>query len=435
VKIEGSAVDVVLGLDGFVVRAAEQVDGELWLAVETGADFVGCSGCGTRARSKGRSATLVRDMACGGRPVRLVWRKRRWYCPDADCHVKTWTEQSDVVRRRAGLTERARVDICTRVGRDAASVLALAREYGVAWSTAMAAVVAVGTPIVEDPSRIGEVRQLGIDETSFLAANASHPTTFVTGLVDLQRSRLLDVVEGNRGPDVARWLGRRSEEWLDGVKVVATDPHEGYRRGISPALEHATLVADPFHICALANRAVDEVRRRVQQATLSHRGRRDDPLYRIRRVLVTGGERLSERGWERLRAGLVAGDPDDEVLEAWLAKEHVRDIYLTADATEAAALVDKAIAFCADSAVPEVRRLGRTLARWRKEILAHHATGASNGPTEALNLLIKKVKRVGHGHRRFANYRLRLLLHCGVAWPPPAAAVLRPHPRRRRLAA
>lgn len=216
------------------------------------------------------------------------------------------------------------------------------------------------------------------------------------------------------------------------MAVVATDPHEGYRRGISPALDHATLVADPFHIAALANRTVDQVRRRVQQATLAHRGRKHDPLYRIRRVLLTGGERLTERGWERLRAGLVAGDPDDEVLESWLAKEHVRDVYLSADATEAAALVDKAIAFCATSAVEEVRRLGRTLTRWRSEILAHHQTGASNGPTEALNLLIKKVKRVGHGHRRFANYRLRLLLHCGLRWPPAPAAGLRPHPRRHR---
>jgi hypothetical protein len=25
-------------------------------------------------------------------------------------------------------------------------------------------------------------------------------------------------------------------------------------------------------------------------------------------------------------------------------------------------------------------------------------------------------KRVGHGFRNFANYRLRLLLHCGITW-------------------
>ena len=49
------------------------------------------------------------------------------------------------------------------------------------------------------------------------------------------------------------------------------------------------------------------------------------------------------------------------------------------------------------------------------EILAFHATdGFSNGLTEAVNLLIKKVKRVRYGFRNFTNYRLRLVLHCGV---------------------
>ena len=64
------------------------------------------------------------------------------------------------------------------------------------------------------------------------------------------------------------------------------------------------------------------------------------------------------------------------------------------------------------------------LARWRTEILAHHTTGASNKPTEGLNLLIKKVKRAGHGFRSFANYRLRILLHAesmARAAPPRAA--------------
>jgi Transposase len=50
--------------------------------------------------------------------------------------------------------------------------------------------------------------------------------------------------------------------------------------------------------------------------------------------------------------------------------------------------------------VPELSRLARTVRTWEAEILAFHSTnGCSNGPTEALNLLIKKVKRVGHGFR------------------------------------
>jgi hypothetical protein len=83
-----------------------------------------------------------------------------------------------------------------------------------------------------------------------------------------------------------------------------------------------------------------------------------------------------------------------------------------------------------DCPVPEVARLGRTLAVWRKEVLAYFGTyRASNGPTEAVNLLIEKIRRIGHGYRRFDHYRLRLLLHCGIEWP----TLLPPRIRRRRL--
>jgi transposase len=76
--------------------------------------------------------------------------------------------------------------------------------------------------------------------------------------------------------------------------------------------------------------------------------------------------------------------------------------------------------------VAELSLLARTIKAWQAEILAWHATdGCSNGPTDAVNLLIKKVKRVGHGFRNFANYRLRLLLHCGVRWQTHRTARLR----------
>ena len=101
--------------------------------------------------------------------------------------------------------------------------------------------------------------------------------------------------------------------------------------------------------------------------------------------------------------------------------------------TDAATLLDKAIAGCAADEVGEVRSLGKTLASWRSEILAHHDTGASNGPTEGLNLCVKKVKRCGHGFRSFEHYRLRVLLHAGgITWldrpRPPRIRTRPPHP-------
>jgi transposase len=57
--------------------------------------------------------------------------------------------------------------------------------------------------------------------------------------------------------------------------------------------------------------------------------------------------------------------------------------------------------------------MGRTLARWREEILNHHRTGASNGPTEGMNVCAKQVQRAGRGFANFAHYRLRVLLNAG----------------------
>ncbi len=145
----------------------------------------------------------------------------------------------------------------------------------------------------------------------------------------------------------------------------------------------------------------------MQNEQLGHRGRKRDPLYRIRKILLAGSERVIDDGVNRMLFGLRAGDPNDEVLGAWLAKESVRDVYLTDDPSEAAALLDKTIAGCRADQVAEIRSLGDTLARWRTEILAHHHTGASNGPTEGLNLLVKEVKRCGRGFENFEHYRLR----------------------------
>ncbi len=75
---------------------------------------------------------------------------------------------------------------------------------------------------------------------------------------------------------------------------------------------------------------------------------------------------------------------------------------------------------CARADVPALTHLGRTLDAWRDELLAYWTPtgrrGVSNGTTEAVNALIKRVKRVGHGFRKLTNYRLRLLLAVGLDW-------------------
>ena len=104
----------------------------------------------------------------------------------------------------------------------------------------------------------------------------------------------------------------------------------------------------------------------------------------------------------------------------------LRAVYVVVGMAAARTALDRFYRWADGVAVAELSRLARTVRAWEAEILAWHATeGCSNGPTEAVNLLIKKVKRVGHGFCNFANYRLRLLLHCGVTWQTHRTARLR----------
>jgi transposase len=416
----------LLGLDGFEVLAAQVVAGEWQLEVQTRATMVGCQGCGVRAELHGRRRVRVRDLPIGGRPVVLAWRKRLWRCREPACGVRTWTERVAAIRPRAVLTQRARVEACRRVGKDAQAVAAVARDLGVGWATIMRAVADHGTPLVDDPRRLDGVAKLGLDETSFLKATRVAPTRYVTGLVDLEGGRLLDVVADRTRRAVDDWLGARPRDWLAQVGTVALDPWRGYASALVASLGHARVVVDHFHAIRLANTVVDQVRRRIQQATLGHRGRKHDPLYRIRKLLLTAQEQLTRRGQARLRAGLAAGDPTGEVAAAWQGKELLRAVYRAAGMPAARAALDRFYHWCDGVQIPELSRLACTVRAWEAEILAFHTTnGCSNGLTEAINLLIKKVKRVGHGFRNFTNYRLRLLLHCGVTWQTHQAARLR----------
>jgi transposase len=324
------------------------------------------------------------------------------------------------------LTERARAEACRRVGKDAHAVAAVARDLGVGWATVMRAVRDHGSLLVDDAARLEGVVALGLDETTFLKATQVAPTRYVTGLVDLEDGRLLDVVADRTRAAVDDWLGTRPVDWLAQVGTVALDPWRGYANALTARLGHATVVVDHFHAIRLANAVVDQGRRRTQQATLGHRGRKRDPLYRIRKLLLTAAEQLTQRGRVRLRAGLAAGDPTGEVAAAWQGKELLRAVYAAVGPAAARAALDRFYRWCDGVQVPELSRLARTVRAWEVEILAFHATnGCSNGLTEAVNLLIKKVKRVGHGFRNFANYRLRLLLHCGVTWQTHRTARLR----------
>ncbi len=291
----------------------------------------------------------------------------------------------------------------------------MARELGCDWHTINTAVMAYGTPLVEDPERFGSVDALGLDETLFCRRGRWRAQEWCTSIVDVSRpSQLLDVVAGRSAAGPSAWIAARPDEWRQAIRWGVLDLSGPYRKTFDDALPDAAQVADPFHLVKLANQRLDECRRRVQNETLGHRGRKDDPLYRNRRLLTKGHERLDEHGREKLMSLLEAGDPRGEVRMAWHAKEVVRSIYDIDDPAVADEFVVELAGDLQDeSCPPETRQLGRTMRRWSTQITNWHRARVSNGPTEAANNLIKRIKRIGFGFRRFADYRIRVLLYAG----------------------
>jgi transposase len=419
--VDGSSL--WFGEAGFEVLCIADDGVELVIDVESTAGLVGCHGCGTRAVPKDRRWVTLRDVSAGRRFVRVRWRKRIWRCVDPDCEVNTWTEHAELAEPRRVLTTRAAEWATDRVEAIEGTPASIARGFGLSWSTVWSAVERIGGERVQTPAEVGPAEMVGFDETVMSPASRRRRRRFVTAVVDVGSGGLLDVFEGRDAKHLRAWIARMPLAWLSMIRVVSVDPHEGYRGAVlnpdpvsgrpSP-LAGVVIVVDPFHIVRLANDAVTRCRQRVQQETFEHRGWKGDPLYDVRKLLLLGAERVDDRGWERIHAALDAGDPTGAVRDCWVGKEKVRDVYLTDDPQVAALRLAEAASWCAAAeSGPELRRLGKVLRRWREQILAHHSTGASNGPVEAMNLLIKQVKRSGRGFRSFANYRLRILLAGG----------------------
>jgi transposase len=151
------------------------------------------------------------------------------------------------------------------------------------------------------------------------------------------------VVADRTSAAVAGWLGARPRDWLARIGTVALDPWRGYAGALVAPLGQARVVVDHCHALRLANAVVDQVRRRIQQATLGHRGRKPDPLDRIPKLLLTAAEPLTSRRWVRLRAGLAAGDPTGEVTAAWQGKELLRAVSAAVGMTAARAALERLV--------------------------------------------------------------------------------------------
>ena len=418
--------DLLVGLDGLHMIAVER-DGSdrLVVTVESEPQVMGCRSCAVIAGGHGRVDVRLVDAPAFGRPVRIIWRKRRWLCREPVCEVGSFVEQDEAVAApRALLTTRACRWAIEQIRREHASVNGVRRQLGTGWATVWESIKPLLAAADADATRFEGVAILGVDEhvwhhvsTKPIEDGGRGPKE-LTGMVDLTpdshgrtRARLLDLVPGRSGAAYKDWLIERGDAFRAQVEVASLDPFHGYKNAIDDQLQDARSVLDAFHVVKLATAVVDDVRRRVQQEIHGHRGRKDDPLYRIRNILRAGEENLTDRQRSRLAQAWAADERHLEVEVAWSCAQQVRSAYHQVSHAAGRAVAEKILDSLTSCPIPEVARLGKTLRQWRTEFLGYFDTdGASNGGTEAINGLIELHRRIARGFRNRDNYRLRMLL-------------------------
>jgi transposase len=407
-------LEALVGLKDVRVLHYERSGPHVSLVIEQIVAEVHCPSCGHRAQVKERPVVSYIDLPVYGFPMRLTWKKHRMRCVNERCVKKSWVlGDHRIAAKECLLTTRAAKWATRQVGYGR-TVKEVAGELGCDWHTVNDAVTTYGSALLAaDRQRLIQTRAIGLDETNFVRHHGQH-TSYATTVCDVANHAVIDIVPTRRFEVVAGFLDQQPSHWKARIDVGTLDMSDAYAAVYSVILPKATQVVDPFHVVKLANLALDTVRRRVQFQALGHRGRKADPLYRARRLLLMGEERLDEGKSARLQDLLALGDPTFEVAIAYRVKERIRDFYRTTDPDEARTLLEDLRDRClARTMPPEIQKFGRTLQKWFDKITNFHLTRMSNGPTESINNLIKRIKRIGFGFRNFENYRIRALLYAG----------------------
>ncbi|MFI5269213.1 MAG: ISL3 family transposase [Chloroflexota bacterium] len=374
------AITVNLRLDGLVVLAEEELAGRIEVTAQYAQEEAACPRCQRPTWQVHEwRRQRKRDAELWGKPVWIVLWKRRFRC--RACRY-VFTEDDPVCGRRRRTTYRLRRQVAKEA--QEATVKAVSRWHGVSEGLVQRSWLET----YGQPSPVSKPHVfLGLD-----AFCVRRPGVMWTGLWDLQTRKAVAVISGQRQAEVEKLLERYVQR--DQVRAVVIDLAEPERQAIHTALPQAAIVADHFHVIALASQALLEVRggRRLRgnDAWLLHRN--------VERLSAADGARL---------AGILQADAS--LASAWRLKEGLRAMYRARGGDRAAAALAQWLEDAKASGLAPFQRIARTLSKWDKEVLNYWRFPLTNAMVEGKHNRVKVLKRRAYGYRNDRTFSLRIL--------------------------
>jgi transposase len=327
-------------------------------------------------------------------------RLRRLRCPDHGVVV----EAVDFARVGARFTrdfEDLVAWLATRTDKTAITVL-----VRVAWRTVGRICERIADEVIDD-TRLDGLFEIGVDEISWRKQH--HYLTLVS---NHDTSKIVWTGEGRSARSLDAFFAELGQKRAAQLEVVSLDLGPAYRKSVRRHAPQATICADPFHLVALANRAVDTVRREIWQE--------------LRRVHPELAKKFKHTRWALLKRPETLTDSQNATLAAvrrhdsatWRAyrlKEALRAIVTARDLDEDAArqLLARWSSWAQRSRLAPFVTLARTIRAHVEEILATIRLGLNNGRVEGLNNRVRLINRRGFGFHSAAAVAALVMLSCG----------------------
>lgn len=254
---------------------------------------------------------------------------------------------------------------------------------------------------------MSKVKIVGIDETSLRKGQ-----NYITVVHDLQEKRLLFACEGRDHQTVVDFAADLKAHGGDPEQIehVCQDMSAAFAKGVGQALPKAQISFDRFHIVAMANEAMDEVRReetRCQpQAIKQALGANDRKLLKS----LSWGMRRNPDGWsqKQLYAMHWLQHSTLKSARAWRLKMALRTVYANAakhnDEALAKAELSSWLSWARRCRLEPFKKLANTLKERLSGVVRGMLDNRSNAYVEGMNGLLQQAKRAARGFRTAKNF-------------------------------